>query len=310
MNKNVILCFSIINISIVCFIFIVEFLILPSHVQHILSVGLYVVAAIAGIVIGTLVSKIYNLRKKINYEHQLLLKKEKNIQEYLTNVVHDLRSPAASINMISELLEEDLEVDTLHADLISSVQKTSKDMLNRICCILDNAEMEHKNGFDELVFESPYPLIKAVIEKHKVLALDKDINIILEVPEDTPAIHFNKEALDSVFSNLVSNAIKYSLPKTSVRIYSIQRKKNIEFMVEDQGLGMTSEDLSMVFGRFAKLSARPTGKEDSSGIGLSLVKTMVERMNGSVKADSEGAGKGSTFTVTLPVAVKAQVLTA
>lgn len=300
------------NIGMFVFVLIIQFLLLPAPTQRILSIGIYVIAAIAGIIIGSLMSRIYQLRRRIQQKHEELIHKEENIKEYLTNVVHDLRSPVASINMISELLEEEVSdsIDPVHSDLIHSVNKSSKTMLDRICCILDNAEQEQKGAFEEMVYDNPFPILKAVVDKHHVLAIDKDIDVRLEVSENVHPICYNPEALDSVFSNLVSNAIKYSLPKTVIRIFCQQEKKMMVFSVKDQGLGMDREDLSRVFGRFAKLSARPTGNEDSSGIGLSVVKSMVERMNGKVAAFSEGKGKGSTFSVTLPATMKVKILTA
>ena len=300
------------NVGMFVFIMIIQFLLLPAPTQRILSIGIYVVAAIVGVIIGSLMSRIYQLRKRIRFEHQELINKEENIREYLTNVVHDLRSPVASINMISELLVEELteDIDPIHSDLIHSVNKSSKTMLDRICCILDNAEQEQKSTFEEMVYDNPYPILKSVVDKHHVLAIDKDIELRLEISENVHPIYYNPEALDSVFSNLISNAIKYSLPKTMIRIFCHQEKKMMVFSVKDQGLGMNEEDLSRVFGRFAKLSARPTGNEDSSGVGLSIVKSMVERMNGKVAASSEGKGKGSTFSVTLPATMKVKALTA
>ena len=311
MRRRIFIWIASFNVMMFIFIMVIEFLLLPAPTQKILSAGIYIIAAAAGIIIGSLVSKIFQLRKKIRFKQEELKKREENIQEYLTNVVHDLRSPVASINMISELLVEEVtNIDPIHSDLIQSVQKSSKTMLDRICCILDNAELEQKSTFEEMVYENPYPLLKAVVDKHHVLAIDKDIDIKLEISEHVHPICFNPEALDSVFSNLVSNAIKYSLPKTMVRIFCHQEKKMMVFSVKDQGLGMNNEDLSRVFGRFAKLSARPTGNEDSSGVGLSIVKSMVERMNGKVAAFSEGKGKGSTFSVTLPATMKVKAMSA
>ncbi|MFA9391905.1 MAG: sensor histidine kinase [Prolixibacteraceae bacterium] len=311
MKKKIFVWMTIINIAMFVFILVLEFLLLPTPVQKILSTGIYLVAAIAGIIIGGLVSKIYMLRKKINAEQLALKQKEKNIQIYLTNVVHDLRSPVASINMISELLVEEVtDIDPLYSELIHSVKKSSKMMLDRICCILDNAEAEQKCTFEEMVFENPYPIIKAAVNKHHVLAIDKNIELILDISPEIAPVFFNKEALDSVFSNLISNAIKYSLPNTRVKIIANQKNNCTVFSVKDQGLGMSGDDLSKVFGRFAKLSARPTGKEDSSGVGLSIVKTMVERMNGKVVALSDGKGLGSTFSVSLSKTPKSRLMTA
>ena len=311
MKKRIFLWLSILNVSFLVFIAIIEFLILPSQTQRVLSTLVYFVAAFAGVIIGSLLSKIYQLRKKLALEKEELKKRVDNIQTYLTNVVHDLRSPLASINMISELLEEEVTgIQTIHSELISAVRKSSKAMLERICCILDNAEIEQNNNFEELVFDNPYPVLKSAVDKHHILAIDKNIDILLDVSPEIPSIYFNRVALDSIFSNLISNAIKYSMPKTKVRIFCNKENDTLVFSVKDQGLGMTKDDLSNVFGRYVKLSARPTRNEDSSGLGLSIVKDMAERMHGKVKAFSEGQGKGSTFSVFLSTSANMKTMTA
>jgi signal transduction histidine kinase len=229
-----------------------------------------------------------------------LEQKDENIKVYLTNVVHDLRSPVASINMISELLEEDLECnDPIHSELVSSIKKSSKMMLDRICCMLDNAAVEQQSVLNDMIYDNPYSIIDNAVKKHHVLAIDKDIDIELVVDKELPSVNYNKEALDSVFSNLLSNAIKYSNKNTKITIQSIIRKGKLVLSIKDQGLGMSKDDLKLIFGRFTKLSARPTGNEDSSGVGLSIVKNLVEKMYGSVNVFSEGKGKGSTFVVSL-----------
>lgn len=100
-------------------------------------------------------------------------------------------------------------------------------------------------------------------------------------------------------SNLISNAIKYSPPQTQVEIYSELLSDRLKIVVQDQGLGMTDVDLENAFTEFNTLSARPTGNETSTGLGLSIVKQLVEQIGGDISVRSEGKNMGSTFEVTL-----------
>lgn len=288
------------NIGILAIMAIVIFLILPEHVQKTTSYFIYLFATIVGLLIGNLAGRLYFLRKDLNKKKAEMDEIQEKMNIYIGNVVHDLRSPVASINMISELLESDLmDIDPMHKELITSIKKSSNTMLDRICFILDNARMQQSKNFESMTPGNPIDLIRNVIDKHHILAIEKNIKIILKIDTTLPEVFFDNDALDSIFSNLISNAIKYSPHNTKITIYNQMQKSCISYSVRDQGLGMTEEDLSKVFGRFVKLSARPTGSEDSSGVGLSIVKDLAEKMGGSVKAESEGKGKGSTFTLTL-----------
>jgi signal transduction histidine kinase len=295
----------------VSLLFIMLFLFLPRNTQQSLAIGLYILSVIFGLFIGSLVAKLKILKERLTKEKEEFEKKNENIHTYMANVVHDLRSPAASIYMISELLEDDLsEISDSNKELLSSIRKTSATMLDRICCILDNARLEKGLSIRKIDIGNPYEILTTAINKHQIFAIEKDITIDLCVNNNLPDTLFDKEALDSVFCNLISNAIKYSMVGTTITISNVLEKGKIRFSVKDQGLGMTTEDLEKVFSQFAKLSARPTGNEDSSGLGLSIVKRFVELMGGEVFAQSEGKNKGSTFSFTLPTNGKANAMTA
>lgn len=113
------------------------------------------------------------------------------------------------------------------------------------------------------------------------------------------------ERLREVIDNLLSNAIKYSQIGGRIDLALERQNENAVIRVKDQGAGLSPEDLSHVFGRFQRLSAKPTGNEISTGLGLSIVKRIVDLHNGSVVAESPGPGLGATFTVTLPVQASA-----
>lgn len=139
-------------------------------------------------------------------------------------------------------------------------------------------------------------LIKEVISRYEDLAANKHI-----------AIKFNRDAAEryyktdiSYFSiiadNLISNAIKFSQPGKNIWVELEKRNKNLVFQVKDEGPGMTREDMTKLYKRFQKLSARPTQNEPSTGLGLSIVKDLVGAINADIKCDSQ-PGKGTTFSV-------------
>ena len=105
-----------------------------------------------------------------------------------------------------------------------------------------------------------------------------------------------REAID----NLISNAIKYSPIGGKITVLVSHEQSSTIIRIADQGAGLSPEDLGRLFGRFQRLSAKPTAGESSTGLGLSIVKRIIDMHGGEVTADSAGPGQGSTFTVTLP----------
>ena len=111
---------------------------------------------------------------------------------------------------------------------------------------------------------------------------------------------WDAERLQRVLVNLISNAIKYSPIGGKISVVAGREANKTVIRVVDQGAGLSPEDLGRLFGRFQRLSAKPTAGESSTGLGLSIVKRIVDMHGGEVTADSAGPGQGSTFTVVLP----------
>ncbi|MCP5051091.1 MAG: ATP-binding protein [bacterium] len=119
-----------------------------------------------------------------------------------------------------------------------------------------------------------------------------------------PPVTDDPSKLKDILDNLVSNAIKYSHPDTSIHIITQNGPGDfVKIVVNDQGLGLTGTDRQKVFNGYQTLSARPTGDETSTGFGLMIVKRLVELMEGSVGVESKGKNKGSSFWFTLKKAV-------
>jgi signal transduction histidine kinase len=105
-----------------------------------------------------------------------------------------------------------------------------------------------------------------------------------------------REAID----NLVSNAIKYSPIGGKIALLITGDADYVRISISDEGPGLSPEDLDRLFGRFQRLSAKPTGGESSTGLGLSIVKRIIDMHGGEVNADSPGPGRGAIFTILLP----------
>jgi signal transduction histidine kinase len=160
------------------------------------------------------------------------------------------------------------------------------------------------DAFDITIRREPVDiaaLAREVAEANQPLAVNKQQTINVSAPAnivtmcDTDRV---REAID----NLVSNAIKYSPIGGKITVAVTHEDDNTVIRVSDEGAGLSPEDLSRLFGRFQRLSAKPTAGESSTGLGLSIVKRIIDMHGGEITANSDGPGKGSTFTITLPAA--------
>jgi signal transduction histidine kinase len=106
-----------------------------------------------------------------------------------------------------------------------------------------------------------------------------------------------------ILDNLISNALKYSPPNTTVHVHALPEKDYVVINVRDEGPGISEADQKKLFQKFTRLTARPTGGESSTGLGLAIVKKLAEAMAGSVQCRST-MGAGSTFTLRLPVSTE------
>jgi len=128
------------------------------------------------------------------------------------------------------------------------------------------------------------------------LAKAKNISLIKEYELNKYFILVDRNYLIQVLENLVSNAIKYSEPNTDVHLTATSGDGRVQISVKDNGPGIDADDQKKLFTAFHKLSAKPTGGEESTGLGLSIAKRYVDLMNGIINCTSE-PGKGSTFSV-------------
>jgi two-component system sensor histidine kinase/response regulator len=119
------------------------------------------------------------------------------------------------------------------------------------------------------------------------------------LPEEPVVVRADRRALGQILDNLLSNAIKFSNEGRQITVTVQAMKHAAECLVEDEGPGFTAEDKTRMFRRYGRLSARPTAGEPSTGLGLSIVKKLVETMEGELTCDSV-PGQGATFIVRLP----------
>jgi signal transduction histidine kinase len=290
-----------------CIILVIAF----AFVQYQIILGVefkiidYLIPFIVGCIFGFLITRVKILQKEYKLEKEIVIEKNKQIHAYLGTIVHDLRSPIAAILGLNELvLDKKENLNEKQKEYLELISDSASSILENIALILDNTKLERGIGPDNIENGNPYYTINSTLDKHLVLAIKKSISIQRLIDKNLPEVKYDKDILDTVLSNLISNAIKYSPHNTQIRVYSELFADRLELVVKDEGLGMTKEDLSHLFEEFRKLSARPTGGESSSGLGLSVAMKLIKQIGGEIIAESAGKGQGSTFRVGLKLSPK------
>jgi signal transduction histidine kinase len=215
-------------------------------------------------------------------------------------VLHDIKNPAMIIRGLVELLRSyDLSAQE-QQEIINDIVATSARIVELSQEISRILALEAKVLQLDLQPTDVAELIAAVCRQNKPLADRKSIALLQEVEPDLPLIIADPQRLEEVLDNLVSNGIKYSQPGATVVVRAYARDDKLYIEVEDNGLGMSEEDVRQAFQRGVRLGSKPTGGEPSSGLGLWIVKRLVEAHHGHVRIRS-ALGKGTTVYVELPL---------
>ena len=228
--------------------------------------------------------------------------------EFLGIAVHDLKNPLSVIAGISQLvLDSELErqkqegaEDEENIELLSTVVKSSSHMKAIIEDLLSSESLEGSDIELHLDVHDLADLVRSVVSLNRKRAEVKGITIIQSLADNCFA-NVDGQRMVEAMDNLVSNAIKYSPSQKSVHI-SLDSADGLEecvrFGVRDEGPGLTPDDKSKLFSKFQKLSARPTGGEHSTGLGLFIVKRLIDLHNGTIAVSSE-PGQGASFSIEL-----------
>ena len=219
--------------------------------------------------------------------------------QFLGIVAHDLRNPLNGIILSAELQGEIDDLEEIRR-LSGQIRTEGQDMSTLISRFLDVAAIESGSIQAEQNPIDLVPLIRHILDRFATRAAGKRIALRFDPPQAWMLALGDERFVKEVLDNLLSNALKFSPPDRTVTIRLEPLEAGIRVSVEDQGPGLTADDRLRLFNRFTMLSARPTGGEKSTGLGLSIVKHMVEAMGGRVWVDSE-TGCGAAFRFELPL---------
>jgi len=220
--------------------------------------------------------------------------------EVLRIVAHDLRSPVAAIRSLADHVAERHPDDEETGELTAMIGRSADSVLGMVSNLLDAAALEEGRMAPVLRPIDLRPLLTELTRLHEAQIRAKHQRIELRLEGDLTCTG-DPQLLSTAVANLLSNASKFSPEGSGVQLrVTRQAAGEILLAVQDAGPGLTAEDQTRLFGKFARLSARPTAGEGSSGLGLFLVRQLVAMHRGRVWAESAGPGHGSTFYLALP----------
>jgi len=219
-------------------------------------------------------------------------------QQLIGLVSHDLKGPFNRIFALIQLLEITSEnLTDEQREYMGKMHQIVADGLGMIRNLLDNRRLE-----DQGIDLSPERLnlatvLGSLVKNYRTLSEKKKIQIHFNTPAEALVLA-DKLYLYRIFENLISNALKFSPQNRNIYVTIETKDEKIEVCVKDEGPGISKEDQKRLYQKFQRLSARPTGGESSTGLGLSIVKALVEKMGSELRCESE-EGQSTSFIVTL-----------
>lgn len=211
---------------------------------------------------------------------------------------HDLQHPITAINILTEhlLQEESSGISPHGVEICKMLHESAMEMKTLIKNYLDIQKLESGKAVAHFTNTDINQLVSEVVARHIEIAAKKDVMLFYSAER-----HFEIDTdpllLHQVLENLLSNAIKFTYPGRKVFV-NVQRRKNMLCIeVKDEGVGIDKKEIPLLFDKFAHISSRPTAGELSTGLGLSIVKYLVDLLNASIQVQSK-PGKGSIFRLT------------
>jgi signal transduction histidine kinase len=222
--------------------------------------------------------------------------------DFLSMVSHELKAPLSSLLMQISVVRDGLagELTSKQSELLGKAKDKTKGMITLVNDLLDYRRIEEGKSIQKIESLDCGEILQRTVELMRPSARDKGVAITADIDSDLPACSGDRGGVEAVFVNLISNAIKYTHKSGNIKIILNQAGRDIRFKVIDDGIGIPPEDLDRIFEKFYRIKSEETRSISGSGLGLSIVKGIVDAHNGRIHVESE-MGKGTTFIVSLPV---------
>ncbi len=243
------------------------------------------------------------LKSNLKLEH-LELEKAKEVDRvktsFFTNISHEFRTPLTLIKGPVQDLMEEYTNHPKTKERLKLIQRNSDLLLKLINQLLDLAKLESGSLKIEKSESDLTAFISAVSGSFSSMAQNKNVELKLDLPPEHFNVFFDKDKLETILINLISNAIKFTPEGGSVTVKARVEKSNLLLSVKDTGIGIPEDQQQAIFERFHQVSE--AHQEVGTGIGLALVKELVALMGGTIEVKSK-VGEGSMFGIMLPIEI-------
>lgn len=281
-----------------------RFSILPPWYRSWWAYGLYVFFGILGIafIVQRLVKwRIHQQMIEMKAQQAEELKKLDIVKtQFFSNVSHELRTPLTlTIGPLEDLKNNNSSLSEQETSKVSLALRNAKRLLTLVSEILDISRLE---ASENKIYVTKLDLAffaTSLAHNFKPLAIRKNITFTIEAPDSLDA-WFNQDQIDKVITNLLSNAFKFTPDGKKISLLLAKQNEQAVIKVSDSGMGIPQEDLPFIFDRFYQSSNSKSRLQHGTGIGLAIVKYLVELHGGTITAESE-LGAGTTFTIILPL---------
>ncbi len=222
--------------------------------------------------------------------------------DFVSMVSHEIRSPMNSLLMQIKIILDGLagNVTEKQREILERASGKILNLTNLVSELLDLARIESGLITHEKETVAMQDLLADQVKFHGAGAQERNIGIRFESTPNLPVILANRQGMEEVFTNLITNAIKYSPEGGTITISAGVENEYLKVKVSDTGFGIPEEDLGRIFNRFYRVKDKQTREIHGTGLGLAIVKSIVEAHQGNIKVESE-LGRGTAFTVLLPL---------
>ncbi len=230
------------------------------------------------------------------------------MSQFVSHVSHDLRTPLSIIQTAINLTLDEMigTITDEQRDVLTTAMDSSKWLSDMIRSLSIITKLECGKLLLSKKDVDICELIEETVSECKSLAQKKTLSLECELPEQTIDVCLDPEQTKLVLTNLISNSIKFTPEGGQIKVTCLRQDEEVQFSVQDSGVGIATEDMVKLFEKFAKFSKKPGSEVKGAGLGLAIVKKLVEMHDGRINVESE-IDQGATFTVSLPLTCMAEV---
>lgn len=239
----------------------------------------------------------------ITKQHRL----ENMRKEFVANVSHELRTPLTTIKSYTEtLLEGALEDKNIASTFLGVVNNEVDRMTRLVSDLLELSRLDSKETrWNKVAVNSGY-IVGEVISKLQMSIKQKGQEIKVDIPERAPDIFVDKDKIEQVLQNILSNAIKYTPENGKIFVKLEEQGNETKIVIKDTGVGIPKEDLPRIFERFYRVDKTRSREQGGTGLGLSIAREIIEAHDGKIGIESE-LGKGTSVILSIPAISHADI---